>query len=138
MSPLFVLDNSVVMRWLSQESTHDYADKILSLLNGKSQAIVPVLWRYEFISVLLKLQKTGVISSEQAELFVEEINNLDFIVDYEGIDFILNDVRYLAKKHSLTGYDAAYLELAIRKQIPLATLDMDLRKAASFAKIELI
>jgi predicted nucleic acid-binding protein len=62
--------------------------------------------------------------------FLEDLRSLDIVVDEEGFARILGDVHRLAVEQRLTAYDAAYLELAVRKQLPLASLDQDLNKAA--------
>jgi len=123
----FVLDNSLVMRWCFDEAPNNYAE-----------AIVLVLWRYEVTSVLAKAQKIGSISADKANEFVDDLNNFLITTDYEGIERIMNDVRMIATHYSLTGYDAAYLELAIRKKIPIASLDEALQKAARLAGVELL
>jgi predicted nucleic acid-binding protein len=95
------------------------------------------LWLYEVVSVLAKAQRSSAITTEKAHEFLEDIKSLDVIVDKESLAHILGDVHRLAVQHGLSGYDAAYLELAIRRGIPLATLDEDLRKAARTARVEL-
>ena len=61
---VFVLDNSVTMRWCFENSTHPYADTVLQTL-AAGQAIVPVLWRYEVSAVLAKAQKDGTIAPQR-------------------------------------------------------------------------
>ncbi len=138
MTQPFVLDNSVVMRWCFDEPPNDYAEAILQQMGNNGKAIVPVLWLYEVTAVLAKAQKLGSISADKARAFVEYLNVLSIIIDYEGIERIMHDVREIAIRHALTGYDAAYLELAIRKQLPIATLDVDLLKAAKRAGVDLL
>jgi predicted nucleic acid-binding protein len=70
--------------------------------------------------------------------FVEDLRSLDITVDEESSSYILSDVHGLAVAYGLSGYDAAYLELAIRKDLPLATLDDDLVKAAKAAGVALL
>ncbi len=68
---------------------------------------------------------------------MEDIRSLDITVDDESFGHIFGDVHRLAVQHGLSGYDAAYLELAIRQNLPLATLDEDLQRAARAARVAL-
>ncbi|MEI6730806.1 MAG: type II toxin-antitoxin system VapC family toxin [Pseudomonadota bacterium] len=138
MTQPFVLDNSVAMRWCFDEIQNDYAEAVLTLMSNNGKAIVPVLWRYEITSVLSKAQRIGSISEDKANGFLDDINTFLITLDYEGIERIMTDVRIIAVTYGLTGYDAAYLELAIRKNLPIATLDDELRKAAQKAGVELL
>jgi predicted nucleic acid-binding protein len=138
MTQLFVLDNSVVMRWCFNENPNDYAEAILQHMGNNGKAIVPVLWRYEVTAVLSKAQKIGSLSADKAKGFLDDLAAFTITIDYEGIEKILHDVRVIAVNYGLTGYDAAYLELAIRKNIPIATLDEALQKAARLAGVELL
>jgi len=99
------------------------------MLAGRS-AHVPVLWLYEAVSVLAKAQRTASITAGKAAGFLEDLRSLDILVEEESFGFVFGDVHKLAVERRLSGYAAAYLELAIRKGPPLATLDADLRKAA--------
>jgi predicted nucleic acid-binding protein len=133
----FVLDNSVSMRWCFEDTASQYSDDVLEQLLVGHEGHVPVLWMYEVVSVLAKAQRIGSITAERAHEFLEDIRSLDITVDEESPSHIFGDVRALAFHHALSGYDAAYLELAVRKEIPLATLDEELRKAAYSAKVPL-
>ena len=138
MNKPFVLDNSVVMRWCFDDMQNDYAEAVLKLMSNNGNAIVPVLWRYEVTAVLSKAQKIGSISEDKFIGFIDDLNAFSITVDYEGIERIMNDVRLIAVTYGLTGYDAAYLELAIRNDLPIATLDKDLQKAAQMAGVKLL
>ncbi len=133
----FVLDNSVTMRWCFENTSTPYAEAVLEQLLVGQQAHVPVLWLYEVVSVLAKAQRTASITGDKAHGFLEDVRSLDITVDDESFGHIFGDVHRLAVEHGLSGYDAAYLELAIRKSLPLATLDEDLQKAARTAVVEL-
>ena len=133
----FVLDNSVTMRWCFENTSTPYAEGVLEQLLVGQQAHVPVLWLYEVVSVLAKAQRTGSITADKVHGFLEDIRSLDIKIDDESLGHIFGDVHRLAVEHGLSGYDAAYLELAIREGLPLATLDEDLQKAAQAAGVEL-
>jgi predicted nucleic acid-binding protein len=125
------------MRWCFENTSTPYAEDVLEQLLAGEQAHVPVLWLYEVVSVLAKAQRSGSITADKAHGFLEDIRSLDITVDDEGFGHIFGDVHRLAVQHGLSGYDAAYLELAIRENLPLATLDEDLQKAARTAGVEL-
>ena len=133
----FVLDNSVTMRWCFEETSTPYAEGMLDQLLLEHQAHVPVLWLYEVVSVLAKAQRTNSITPEKVHGFLEDLRSLDITVDEESFSHIFGDVHRLAVDYGLSGYDAAYLELSIRKGLPLATLDEDLMKAAPVAGVAL-
>src|SRR5437870_9630877 len=114
------------MRWCFEETSSTYSESVLDHVLLGHQAQVPVLWLYEVIAVLAKAQRTASITSVKAHGFLEDIRSLDITVDEESLVYIFGDVHRLALDYGLSGYDAAYLELAIRKNLPLATLDDDL------------
>lgn len=133
----FVLDNSVTMRWCFEDALTPYAEAVLDQLLVGRQAHVPVLWLYEVVSVLAKAERRASITADTAHGFLEDLRSLDIAVDDESSGHIFGDVHRLAVEHGLSGYDAAYLELAIRRGLPLSTLDEDLQKAARTAGVEL-
>ena len=126
------------MRWCFENTSTPYSEEVLEHLLLGHQAQVPVLWLYEVVAVLAKAQRTDSITAEKAHGFVEDIRSLDIAIDEESFGHIFGDVHRLAVDYRLSGYDAAYLELAIRKDLPLATLDEDLEKAARAAGVELL
>lgn len=133
----FVLDNSVTMRWCFENTSTPYAEEVLEQLLLGQQAHVPVLWLYEVVSVLAKAQRSGSITADKAHGFLEDLGSLNITVNDESFGHIFGGVHRLAVEHGLSGYDAAYLELAIRQGLPLATLDEELQKACSTAGVEL-
>jgi predicted nucleic acid-binding protein len=133
----FVLDNSVSMRWCFENTSTPYAEDVLEQLLAGQRGQVSVLWLYEVVSVLAKAQRTGSITADKVHGFMEDLRSLDITVDDESFGHIFGDVYRLAVDHGLSGYDAAYLELAIRKGLPSATLDEDLQKAARAAGVQL-
>ena len=103
-----------------------------------SRAYVPVLWLYEVVAVLAKTEPFQSTATSKARPFLEDLRSLDIIIDATEIGNIFGDVYGLALKYRISGYDAAYLELALRKQLPLASLDDELNKAASAVGVALI
>ena len=129
----FVLDNSVVMRWLLQDGTPDrlvYASQVLDQLTQEgSEALVPGIWALEVANVLVKAQSKGLVTEARATAFVGLLTAMAFTTDQRTADRALNDTLQLARRFQLSSYDAAYLELALREGLPLATLDGPLTDA---------
>lgn len=135
----FVLDNSVTMRWCFDAGRHPYADGVLHRLEAiDGLALVPVLWRYEVSSVLARAQNNGTLFTQRVTDFLTNLHALDIVVDVPGIGRILTDVHQLATTYQLTSYDAAYLELALRRNLPLATLDKELIQACQAAGVAIL
>lgn len=135
----FVLDNSVSMRWLMESdkaSDQAYSEAVLASLID-ADALVPNLWHLEAANVLLGAERRGVVSAGEVERFVYQLENLPIHVDPVTAQQAFGRTRSLAGAYDLSSYDAAYLELAIREDLPLATLDARLVKSAQKAEIEI-
>jgi len=127
----FVLDTSICMRWLlpsAKISDQSFAEKVLVSLN-QNTAIVPNLWHLEVSNVLLSAVRRADIDQDLAAAFMQKLKLLPISADANTCRYAFNDVHMLANKYHLSSYDAAYLALATRHNIPLATLDKDLAKA---------
>ena len=136
----FVLDNSVAMLWLLPQSNAagvPLADKVLEQIQ-KGGAWVPSLWSLEAANVIAKSQRLGKISQAQASAFVGLLEGLDIATDASTAQHALHDTLDLARQFGLSSYDAAYLELAMRVGLPLATLDARLLAAAMEAGVPLV
>jgi len=125
------------MRWCFGDAG-PYADNVLDRLLTGDRALVPSLWCYEVVSVVAKSNWKGILSTEQARSFLDRLESLPIEIDENSPQIIFNRVYLMAKRYRLTGYDATYLELAQRKQLPIATLDEELRQAAMAAGVGLI
>jgi len=135
----FVLDNSVSMRWLLESenaSDQKYAEKVLKSLL-EVDARVPNLWHIEATNVLLGAEKRSEVEAGEIERFISQLENLPLHVDPLTSHQSFSRIMALSRIYRLSSYDAAYLELAIRECLPLATLDKDLRKAAKKSNVEL-
>lgn len=135
-----VLDNSVAMLWLLPQSNPaglGLAEQVLTLLqNGGAR--VPSLWSLEAANVIAKSQRLGKITQAQASAFVALLDALPIRIDSRTAQRALNATLDLARQFRLSAYDAAYLELALRENLPLATLDAQLETAAREAGVTLI
>lgn len=133
----FVLDASVTMGWFFDGAAHAHADGILRDLESQtSEAVVPLLWRYEVSAVLSREQNRGTVPPDKVVLFLEALKALPITADNEGAERIFFDAHQLAVTYRLTSYDAAYLELALRRNLPLATLDAELIAACGIAGVQ--
>jgi predicted nucleic acid-binding protein len=122
-----VVDCSVSLAWFLEDERSDFTDHVLDLLAG-SQAWVPALWRLEFANALIAARRRGRISEEWRAAAIRQASRLPVAVDTHVAT--LADISTLALRHTITTYDAAYLDLALRRNLPLATLDADLVRAA--------
>jgi predicted nucleic acid-binding protein len=128
----FVVDNSVVCGWFIGNQSTDYTEWVASRLLDE-QAHAPALWQLEFANVLRSACKRGALDAQSAHEVIEQIAALPITVDRDtpGPAAILS----LALRYDLTSYDAAYLELALRLQLPIATQDAALMEAARAAGV---
>ncbi len=132
--PSLVLDNSVAMRWCFKDGSETdliYAEKVLDSLTSDYTFLVPNLWHLEAANVLVRAQKREWLTTEQMHEFLDLIESVPLTIDSQTAKQAMSATILLASEHNLSAYDAAYLELALRHQVPLATLDADLRKAAN-------
>ena len=132
--PSFVIDASVILAWHNPEEENSYADDILGCLE-KEIAITPQLCCLEINNVMRVFERRGSISGLDAERALASINDLPIRRDSAPISFEIPLVLNLARKYDLTIYDACYLELAIRLNLPIATLDSKLITAAKQAGV---
>ncbi len=133
----FVLDASLALQWfLEDEADRNYSLAVLASLSEKS-AVVPFLCFYEIGNGLLMACRRKRATLEQIDRFLARLKALPIEAARETPDEIL-DLPRLAQSHGLTNYDAAYLALALRLNLPLATNDIDVRRAAASAGVNLV
>jgi len=133
----FVLDASVALLWLVPETNLagvDYAAVTLKALK-QSQAVVPSLFALEAANVVAKVESKGVVTEADSQRFIALIGRLNLVTNPATATHALGDTLNLARRYKLSAYDAAYLELAQRTGLPLATLDANLAKAATTAGV---
>jgi predicted nucleic acid-binding protein len=116
---------------LFEDEATPECDALLHRLSDNAHAIVPDLWHLEVGNVLLQASKRQRISSAQVRTSVQLLSQLPIIADGETHMLAFKDVLSLAETYQLTTYDAAYLELAIRHGVPLATQDKALLRASA-------
>jgi predicted nucleic acid-binding protein len=116
------------LAWCFADESGDYAQQILKSL-GLTTPFVPSLWRYEVANALVVAERRGRITAPDSDRFLDLLGRLCIVVDDGGATAWKETVA-LARRTGLAAYDAAYLELALRGGLPLATLDERMRKAA--------
>ena len=136
MLPSFVIDASVILSWYNPDEQNDYTKNILFCMK-KERAITPCLCYYEVNNVLRMLEKKEKVSSLNVDKAIVSIDKLQIIRDSAPTGFTMPLVLRLSREYGLTIYNACYLELAVRLNLPIASLDNELVKAAKAAGIEL-
>lgn len=131
----FVLDNSVVIGWFLEDQATPYSDAIGVLLE-QAQAVVPALWELEFANVLRTACRKQRLTVDEAQQIIEQICALPIVIERDTPGPA--ELLALALRYNLSSYDAAYLELALRLQVPLATKDEALQGAARAAGVGLV
>ncbi len=131
----FVLDCSVTLTWFFEDEDNPYAMSVLDSLT-ETEAIVPVIWTLEVPNGLLMAERRGRLTTDKTGQAIELLKKLNIRVDAweDGMQSLLS----LARDFKLTAYDAAYLELAKRCRVPLATSDRALIEAARLSDVQLV
>lgn len=131
----FVLDNSVVSGWYLEDQTSAYSEAIGSRLQD-DRAVVPVIWELELSNVLRTACVRGRMNAQAAQAVLLQIGSLPIEVDRGPVPCA--ELLALALRFGLSAYDAAYLEVALRLQLPIATQDAALRDAAVASGVGLV
>jgi predicted nucleic acid-binding protein len=132
----FVLDNSIAMAWSFEDESDEYADAVLDQL-ATASAVVPTLWPLEVANALLMGERRKRSTEAETIKWTGILALLPIVLDGETNAHAWSDTLNLARGHNLTAYDAAYLELAIRRRLPLATIDGKLKLAAEAVGVAL-
>ncbi|MDA8231592.1 MAG: type II toxin-antitoxin system VapC family toxin [Magnetospirillum sp.] len=129
----FVLDASVALAWCFEDTANPAAERALDALAAGGEAVVPPLWRLEMANVLVIAERRKRLTEADTARFLGLLESLPIQAapDRGGTAAIVA----LARAHGLTAYDTAYLDLAQRTGLPLATLDGQLAEAARAAGV---
>ena len=131
-----VVDASVALAWCFPDEASEYADRVLVALKGQT-LVVPAVWGLEITNALLTGERRKRLKQPEILRFVALLEGLSILQDGQAVSQSVNNVLALARHYGLSAYAAAYLELAIRHSVPLATLDRNLQKAAQRAGIRI-
>jgi predicted nucleic acid-binding protein len=132
-----VLDSSVTLAWVHNEETTQAVLHVLDCVIA-SGAWVPSLWRIEVANVLEMSVRRNRMGSDLRNKALANLSLLPISLDPETDRQAWGATLLLAERHRLTLYDAVYLELALRRTMPLATLDNELRAAATAEGVKLL
>jgi predicted nucleic acid-binding protein len=130
----FVLDCSVALSWFFADELSAYADAVLLRLPSAA-AVVPTLWHLEIANGMIQGEKRRRSTPAQAARFAEFLSPLPIAVDGDTAARAWSDILHVARTFALSAYDAAYLELALRRGLPLAAGDGRLKDAAASAGV---
>ncbi len=134
----FVLDASVALSWFIDMPVEPYAAQVRDRVRRGDRAVVPPLWELEFANGVLMAERRRIIDPTIGDETLAEMERLRRAgVEMDSAAPPIGDVLEVSRNYQLTVYDAAYLELAQREAMPLATLDKALRTAAGKAGVKL-
>lgn len=133
----FVLDSSVTLAWFLPDEGGEALDRLADRLQQET-AYVPCIWPLEVGNALLVAQRRGRIRDSELARMMAALDRLPVEVDMEGSRGGVQVMAEIARSHGLTTYDAAYVELAHRRGVALATLDDRLRKACETLGVPLL
>jgi predicted nucleic acid-binding protein len=129
MSPALVLDCSLALSWCFPEEETPATERVRLRLESEAAA-VPAHWFLEVTNVLALAERRRRIGAATSSAFLALLEEIDLRVDHESPKRAFSHLLPLCRSRRLTSYDAAYLDLALRTGLPLATLDADLRAGA--------
>jgi len=133
----FVLDSSVALSWCFGDERTAALEALESRLLNET-AVVPGHWLYEVPNVLVLAKRRGRVTAAKRAQLLADFLDQPIEVEPPESSRVFGAVAELAAAHQLTVYDAAYLELAMRRGLPLATLDRELRRAAESSDVPLL
>ncbi len=131
-----VLDASTALGWMIDAPAPLVSLRALHLLQSGTIAVVPDLWYYEVSNALIMAERRGRATAQLVSAHVNDIERLAAFLEVSPTT--PSALVAAARQSGLTAYDAAYFELALRRNLPLATLDDKLRAAAQRAGVELL
>ncbi|MBS1857587.1 MAG: type II toxin-antitoxin system VapC family toxin [Acidobacteria bacterium] len=135
----FVLDTSLTLSWCFADEATGLGLFAYSVLRRRlTFAVAPDLWPFELANGLAIAERRGRIDASQIAAFLEDLRELPIHVERREAIWICSELTVLSRRSQLSAYDAAYLSLAQRERAPLATLDEELRRAATAAGIPLL
>ena len=132
-----VLDASVTLAWCFKDESSDRADHVLDQLVHQ-RALAPPIWPYEVANALIVAERRKRLTARDTATALEMLAQLPVDVDHWRTEDIFGHIPAVARKYQLSAYDAAYVCLAKRENVPFATLDARLRKVAVKLSIPLL
>lgn len=133
----FVADASVAIAWVHPTQATPETDAMLDRLAAGDSLVVPALWPLEVANALTVLRRRRKLTPDEARTAIEIIRDLPVVIDHEAAAIAFTRLAELASEHELTVYDATYIELATRRQLPLASNDTRMKLAAVRSGVDL-
>lgn len=132
-----IVDSSMALAWCFED---EQTASVMTVLDRVTEggAIVPQLWPYEVLNGLFVAERRRRLDRERRRLLAKSLQSLPIEIDEETVGQAWGPVTSIAEKFGLTSYDAAYLELAQRRKLPLASLDQDMCSAGQALGIALL
>ncbi|MFO0790484.1 MAG: type II toxin-antitoxin system VapC family toxin [Pirellulales bacterium] len=137
MTATFVIDCSVTMAWCFEDEATPRTDSLLDRL-AEEAALVPTLWFLEVANVLTVAERRKRVTPANSDRFLSLLTSLPIESDGESSSRACTELVSLSRTHGITSYDAAYLDVALRHRLPLASLDVGLRRCAKSLGIKLL
>jgi predicted nucleic acid-binding protein len=134
----FIADSSVGVAWAVPSQASSPTDDLLDTVAAGTPLVVPTLWPLEVANALLVLFRRKRILARELDRALAALARLPLRVDEESPRLALGRISTLASEHGLSVYDAAYLELAVRRKLPLASRDQALCQAAQNCRVKLL
>ena len=131
-----VIDASVAVAWVFEDETNPYTEGVLEFL-ARGNAVVPSIWFFEVGNALVVAERRGRLKEAETTHFLFMLSQLPITVEAESTAQVFGSTVQFARRYGLSTYDAAYLELAVRLGVPLATQDGELRHAASLCGVKI-
>lgn len=138
MTAEFVLDSSLTMAWCFDDEASPETDEIQDWLTAGARAFVRTLWHLEIANVFWACERRNGITEADSVRFLAVLEALNIMTDHQTEQHAGQKTLGLARQHGVSVYDAAYLELAMRFGLPLASKDETLRKAAQAVGLSIL
>jgi len=133
-----VLDASVAVAWFFEDEKTPFTEGVLDLLSAGTEVLTPAIWPFEVANALLVAERRKRITVAQVTALLRRIAGLPISVEPIEARHAFEQILSVARQQNLTEYDAAYLELALRAGLPIATLDDKLKQAARLVDVGLV
>jgi predicted nucleic acid-binding protein len=134
----FVLDASIVLAWCFADENSAMAQHVGGMFKRGDTAVAPAFFPHEVLNALLMGEKRKRISKELVRSFLDDLATLPIVLEQFPARVVFERIQHLSREHGLTSYDAAYLDLALENELPLATLDDELGRACKKARVRLL
>lgn len=134
----FVADASIAVAWVHPAQATQQSDALLEAVYAGAELHVPALWLLEVANALVVLVRRHRLTEVERTQALAALRQLSVKMDQDGAPLAFTKLSTLAAEHGLSVYDAVYLELALRKKLPLACKDGTLRAAAKRCRVKLV